>query len=156
MNIQTLTELLEFRESRHLKLIELNKQHLLAENQAKIDEYKVLLEDKELIHEINTFNPRTYFKSMNSRKVDNRLQLDLDYLRRNFSYENGKLYAKKLGVICTWKGTTSINVTIDKIIYKASRIVYTLKTGEDIVESDIGYKDGDYTNYSFDNLIKKG
>ena len=156
MNIQTLTELLAFRESRHLKLIELNKQHLLAENQAKIDEYKVLLEDKELIHEINTFNPRTYFKSMNSRKVDNRLQLDLDYLRRNFSYENGKLYAKKLGVICTWKGTTSINVTIDKIIYKASRIVYTLKTGEDIVESDIGYKDGDYTNYSFDNLIKKG
>ena len=156
MNIQTLTELLEFRESRHLKLIELNKQHLLAENQAKIDEYKVLLADKELIHEINTFNPRTYFKSMNSRKVDNRLQLDLDYLRRNFSYENGKLYAKKLGVICTWKGTTSINVTIDKIIYKASRIVYTLKTGEDIVESDIGYKDGDYTNYSFDNLIKKG
>ena len=93
---------------------------------------------------------------MNSRKVDNRLQLDLDYLRRNFSYENGKLYAKKLGVICTWQGTTSINVTIDKVIYKASRIVYTLKTGEDIIDSDIGYKDGDYTNYSFDNLYKKG
>lgn len=156
MNIKTITELLEFRERRHKALIAQNKQHLLAENQSKIDEYKKLLSDKELQREIDEFNPRTYFKSMNSRKVDNRLHLDLDYLRRNFSYENGKLYAKKLGVICTWQGTTSINVTIDKVIYKASRIVYTLKTGEDIIDSDIGYKDGDYTNYSFDNLIKKG
>jgi hypothetical protein len=156
MNIQTLSELLEFRERRHNALIAQNKQHLLSENQEKIDEYKQLLSEKELIIERDNFNPRTYFKSMNSRKVDNRLQLDLDYLHRNFSYENGKLYAKKLGVICTWQGTTSINVTIDKVIYKASRIVYTLKTGEDIVDSDIGYKDGDYTNYSFDNLYKKG
>jgi hypothetical protein len=156
MNIQTLTELIEFRERRHKALIAQNKQHLLAENQAEIDKYTKLLSDAELVRERNEFNPRTYFKSMNSRKVDNRLQLDLDYLRRNFSYENGKLYAKRLGVICTWQGTTSINVTIDKVIYKASRIVYTLKTGEDIIDSDIGYKDGDYTNYSFDNLYKKG
>ena len=121
MNIQTLTELLEFRERRHNALIAQNKQHLLAENQEKIDEYKKLLSDKELQREIDEFNPRTYFKSMNSRKVDNRLQLDLDYLRRNFSYENGKLYAKRLGVICTWKGTTSMPGCYDPHIQTTSR-----------------------------------
>lgn len=156
MNIQTLTDLLDFRERRHLKLIELNKKHLLADNQAKIDEYKKLLADAELVRERKRFNPRTYFKSMNRIKVNDRLQLDLDYLRENFVYAKGKLYAKRLNVICTWKGTTSINVTIDNVIYKASRIVYTLQTGKNIVDTDIGYKDGDYTNYSFDNLYIKG
>ena len=49
-----------------------------------------------------------------------------------------------------------MNITIDKVIYKASRIVYAMVTGEDIVDTDINYINGDYTDYSFTNLIKKG
>ena len=48
------------------------------------------------------------------------------------------------------------NITIDKVIYKASRIVYAMTTGEDIEDTDIGYLNGDYNDYSFANLMKKG
>ena len=110
----------------------------------------------ELSLTIKTYKAKTFFTGMKKVKKDNRLVLDNNFLTDNFVIENDKLLSKVTRKDATWKGTTSMNITIDKIIYKASRIVYAMVTGEDIVDTDIGYLNGDYTDYSFTNLMKKG
>ena len=115
---------------------------------------KIAALENELV--LKTYNARTFFTGMKKVKRDNRLVLDLKFLTDNFVIENDKLLSKVTKKDATWKGTTSMNITIDKVIYKASRIVYAMVTGEDIVDTDINYINGDYTDYSFTNLIKKG
>ena len=115
---------------------------------------KIAALENELV--LKTYNARTFFTGMKKVKRNNRLILDLKFLTDNFVIENGKLLSKVTRKDATWKGTTSMNITIDKVIYKASRIVYAMVTGEDIVDTDINYINGDYTDYSFTNLIKKG
>ena len=106
--------------------------------------------------ELKTYNAKTFFTGMKKVKRNKRLMLDIQFLKDNFVIENDKLLSKVTKKDATWKGTTSINVTIDKVIYKASRICYAMTTGEDIVDTDIGYLNNDYNDYSFANLIKKG
>ena len=115
---------------------------------------KIAALENELV--LKTYNARTFFTGMKKVKRDNRLVLDLKFLTDNFVIENDKLLSKVTKKDATWKGTTSMNITIDKVIYKASRIVYAMVTGDDIVDTDINYINGDYTDYSFANLIKKG
>ena len=106
--------------------------------------------------ELKTYNAKTYFTGMKKVKRNNRLVLDIQFLKDNFIIEDNKLLSKVTRKSATWVGTTSINITIDKVIYKASRICYAMTTGEDIVDTDIGYLNGDYNDYSFANLMKKG
>ena len=120
-------------------------------NNAKV---KIAALENEL--ELKTYNARTFFTGMKKVKRNNRLILDIQFLKDNFIIEDNKLLSKVTKKDATWKGTTSMNITIDKVIYKASRICYAMVTGDDIVDTDINYIDGDYTNYKFSNLIKKG
>ena len=120
----------------------------------KNSKVKIAALENELV--LKTYNARTFFTGMKKVKRNNRLMLDLKFLKDNFIIEDNKLLSKVTRKSATWVGTTSINITIDKVIYKASRIVYAITTGEDIVDTDINYIDGDYTNYKFSNLIKKG
>lgn len=117
---------------------------------------KVTIAEIEKELELKTYNAKTFFTGMKKVKRNNRLVLDIKFLKDNFIIEDNKLLSKVTRKSATWVGTTSINITIDKVIYKASRIVYAMTTGEDIVDTDIGYLNGDYNDYSFANLMKKG
>ena len=117
---------------------------------------KVTIAEIEKELELKTYNAKTFFTGMKKVKRNNRLELDIKFLKDNFIIEDNKLLSKVTRKSATWVGTTSINITIDKVIYKASRIVYAMTTGEDIVDTDIGYLNGDYNDYSFANLMKKG